>query len=444
MLDLVKFKEKEDGIAEFHESSASDDHSCFMFPCTRRCMSRVLHRDPFVGFGGRRAGSSLGPLTQLSEDETMFKETVARFAADVVAPNVRVMDSVGKMDHSIMRGLFENGLLSVEIPAEFGGSDASFMSLCLTIEELSKVDPVVGLLVDLQNTVVNNVLLEHGTQEQKEKYLPRLSTDMIGSFCLTEAGSGSDAFSLKTKAEVSADKSYYSITGQKMWISNAEYSGVYLVFANADPSKGYKGITCFIVDRDMEGLEIGKPEEKLGICASSTCPVTFTDVKVPKENILGELGKGYKIAISTLNEGRIGIASQMLGLAQGVYDQTLPYLFERHQFGSAIGEFQGMQHQYAESALDIETTRLLVYNAARLKDAGLPFVKQAAMAKLHASRVAEKTASKCIEMLGGIGFSKHLLAEKFFRDSKIGAIYEGTSNMQLTTIAKLVSEEYKK
>ncbi|KAJ8522936.1 hypothetical protein ON010_g17637 [Phytophthora cinnamomi] len=229
-----------------------------------------------------------------------------------------------------------------------------------------------------------------------------------------------------------------------MWISNAEYAGVYLVFANADPAKGYKGITCFIVDRDMEGLEIGKPEEKLGIRASSTCTVTLTDVKVPRENILGELGKGYKIAISTLNEGRIGIASQMLGLAQGVYDQTMPYLFERQQFGTHIGEFQAMQHQYAEAALDIETARLLVYNAARLKDAGQPFVKQAAMAKLHASRVAEKTASKCIEWLGGIGFTKYLLAEKFYRDAKIGAIYEGTSNMQLTTIAKLVAEEYKK
>lgn len=266
----------------------------------------------------------------------------------------------------------------------------------------------------------------------------------IGSFCLSEAGSGSDAFALKTRAEASADGSYYTLNGQKMWISNAEYSGVYLVFANVDPSQGYKGITCFIVDRDAEGLEIGKPEDKLGIRASSTCPVTLTNVKVKKENILGEVGKGYKIAISTLNEGRIGIASQMLGLAQGVYDQTMPYLFDRYQFGSAIGDFQSMQHQYAEAAIEIETARLLVYNAARLKDSGLPFVKQAAMAKLHASRVAEKTASKCIEWLGGVGFTKYLLAEKFYRDAKIGAIYEGTSNMQLTTIAKVVKEEYKK
>ncbi|CAH0480532.1 unnamed protein product [Peronospora belbahrii] len=414
-----------------------------MLPFARRIV-HALYRNSTTCFLGRRFESSFGPLTQLSEDETLFKETVAKFAADVVAPKVREMDTSGEMNHIITRGLFENGLMSVEIPAEFGGTEASFMSLCLTIEELSKVDPVVGLLVDLQNTVVNNVIMMHGSEKQKEKYLPRLSTDMIGSFCLSEAGSGSDAFALKTKATVSADGSYYLITGQKMWISNAEYAGVYLVFANVDPSKGYKGITCFIVDREMEGLEIGKPEEKLGIRASSTCPVTLMDVKVPQENILGEVGKGYKIAISTLNEGRIGIASQMLGLAQGVYDQTLPYLFERHQFGSAIGEFQAMQHQYAESALEIETVRLLVYNAARLKDAGLPFVKQAAMAKLHASRVAEKTASKCIEMLGGIGFTKYLLAEKFYRDAKIGAIYEGTSNMQLTTIAKIVAEQWHK
>ncbi|DAZ94695.1 TPA: hypothetical protein N0F65_000010 [Lagenidium giganteum] len=402
------------------------------------------HAQKMAALSGVRFNHSHQPLTVLTEEEIMFKDTVAKFAASVVLPKVQEMDQAGEMDHEITKGLFENGFLSLEIPAEYGGTEASFMCLSLTIEELSKVDPVVGLLCDLQNTVINNVFLLNGNEEQKQKYLPRLSTDMIGSFCLTEAGSGSDAFALKTRAEPSADGSYYTLNGQKMWISNAEYAGVYLVFANVDPSKGYKGITCFIVDRDTEGLEIGKPEDKLGIRASSTCPVSLTNVKVKKENILGEAGKGYKIAISTLNEGRIGIASQMLGLAQGVYDQTLPYLFDRHQFGSAIGDFQAMQHQYAEAALEIETARLLVYNAARLKDAGLPFVKQAAMAKLHASRVAEKTASKCIEMLGGIGFTKYLMAEKFFRDSKIGSIYEGTSNMQLTTIAKIIKEEYKK
>ncbi|OQR90747.1 acyl-CoA dehydrogenase [Achlya hypogyna] len=393
----------------------------------------------------RRAmsASSHLPLTYLSEEEEMFKDAVAKFAADVCLPVAAKMDAEGEMDDTVTNGLFENGLLGIEIPEEYGGAGASFMNVCLTIEALSRVDPVVGLLCDLQNTVVNNVFVNFGTDEQKQKYLPRLCSSMIGSFCLSEAGSGSDAFALKTRAEKSADGSYYTLTGQKMWISNAEYAGVYLVFANVDPSLGYKGITCFIVDRESEGLEIGKPEDKLGIRASSTCPVFLNGVKVPSSQILGEVGKGYKIAISTLNEGRIGIASQMLGLAQGVYDQTMPYLFDRHQFGSAIGDFQAMQHQYAECALDIETTRLLVYNAARMKDAGAPFVKNAAMAKLHASRVAERTASKCIELLGGVGFTKHLMVEKFFRDSKIGSIYEGTSNMQLSTIAKIVKEEYK-
>lgn len=265
---------------------------------------------------------------------------------------------------------------------------------------------------------------------------------MVGCFCLTEASSGSDAFALKTQAQVSADGSYYTLNGEKMWISNVEYAGVYLVFATVDASLGYKGITCFIVDRDTEGLEFGKPEEKLGIRASSTCSVKLTDVKVSKDAVIGEVGKGYAIAIGQLNEGRIGIASQMLGLAEGAYAHAMPYLFDRYQFGRPIGDFQAMQHQYAELALDIESARLLIYNAARLKDAGQPYVKESAMAKLQASRVAERTASKCIEMLGGIGFTKYLMAEKYFRDSKIGSIYGGTSNIQLSTIAKLVKQEF--
>ncbi|ETV96287.1 hypothetical protein H310_10457 [Aphanomyces invadans] len=383
------------------------------------------------------------PLSFLSEEELMFQDAATKFAQDVCLPKVSKMDAEGEMDREITQGMFDNGFLGIEVPEEYGGSGASFMNVCLTIEALSRVDPVVGLLCDLQNTVVNNVFVNYGTPEQKQEYLPRLATEMIGSFCLSEAGSGSDAFALKTRADVSADGSYYTLNGQKMWISNSEYSGVFLVFANIDPSKGYKGITCFIVDRDTEGLDIGKPEDKLGIRASSTCPVYLTNVKVPANKILGEAGKGYKIAISTLNEGRIGIASQMLGLAQGVFDQTVPYLYERKQFGHSIGDFQAMQHQQAEIALDIETARLLVYNAARLKDAGEPFVKNAAMAKLHASRVAERSASKCIELLGGVGFTKTLHVEKMWRDSKIGAIYEGTSNMQLTTIAKLIKDEYK-
>ncbi|CAK5002543.1 unnamed protein product [Aphanomyces euteiches] len=383
------------------------------------------------------------PLNVLSEEELMFQEAATKFANDVCLSKVSKMDAEGEMDKEVTQGLFDNGFLGIEIPEAYGGAGASFMNVSLTIEALSRVDPVVGLLCDLQNTVVNNVFVNYGTDEQKEEYLPRLATEMIGSFCLSEAGSGSDAFALKTRADLSADGSYYTLNGQKMWISNSEYAGVYLVFANVDLSKGYKGITCFIVDRASEGLEIGKPEDKLGIRASSTCPVYFNNVKVPAHKILGEVGKGYKIAISTLNEGRIGIASQMLGLAQGVFDQTVPYLYDRKQFGHAIGDFQGMQHQQAEIALDIETARLLVYNAARLKDAGMPFVKQAAMAKLHASRVAERSASKCIELLGGVGFTKTLHVEKMWRDSKIGAIFEGTSNMQLTTIAKLIKEEYK-
>ncbi|RHY07614.1 hypothetical protein DYB25_007190 [Aphanomyces astaci] len=338
------------------------------------------------------------PLSFLSEEELMFQDAATKFAQDVCLPKVSKMDADGEMDKEITQGMFDNG---------YGGSGASFMNVCLTIEALSRVDPV------------------------------------IGSFCLSEAGSGSDAFALKTRADLSADGSYYTLNGQKMWISNSEYAGVFLVFANIDMAKGYKGITCFIVDRDTEGLEIGKPEDKLGIRASSTCPVYLTNVKVPADKILGEAGKGYKIAISTLNEGRIGIASQMLGLAQGVLDQTVPYLYERKQFGVHIGDFQAMQHQQAEIALDIETARLLVYNAARLKDVGEPFVKNAAMAKLHASRVAERSASKCIELLGGVGFTKTLHVEKMWRDSKIGAIYEGTSNMQLTTIAKILKDEYK-
>ncbi|RHY32673.1 hypothetical protein DYB32_002353 [Aphanomyces invadans] len=353
------------------------------------------------------------PLSFLSEEELMFQDAATKFAQDVCLPK----------------------FLGIEVPEEYGGSGASFMNVCLTIEALSRVDPVVGLLCDLQNTVVNNVFVVRALTVASTCLI--CTVVYIGSFCLSEAGSGSDAFALKTRADVSADGSYYTLNGQKMWISNSEYSGVFLVFANIDPSKGYKGITCFIVDRDTEGLDIGKPEDKLGIRASSTCPVYLTNVKVPANKILGE------IAISTLNEGRIGIASQMLGLAQGVFDQTVPYLYERKQFGHSIGDFQAMQHQQAEIALDIETARLLVYNAARLKDAGEPFVKNAAMAKLHASRVAERSASKCIELLGGVGFTKTLHVEKMWRDSKIGAIYEGTSNMQLTTIAKLIKDEYK-
>ncbi|KAH7484948.1 hypothetical protein PRIC1_004266 [Phytophthora ramorum] len=402
--------------------------------------------------GARRWGSSLAnasgsteslpmPLTVLTEEEEMFKDSVARFAADVIQPAVRSMDEAGEMTPAVIQGLFANGLLSVEIPMEYGGVGASFMSLILTIEELSRVDASVGLLCDLQNTVVSNVFLRYASEEQRQEYLPRLSSDTVGSFCLTEAEAGSDAFSLKTRADVSADGSSYTLNGEKMWISNVAHADVFLVMATVDPSLGYKGITCFIVERGTPGLSFGPPEKKLGLNASSTCSVILEDVKVPREKVLGNVGQGYAIAIGQLNEGRIGIAAQQLGIAEGAYRHAMPYLFERRQFGRAIGDFQAMQHQYAELALELASARLLVYNAARLKDAGHDYVMAACMAKLHASRVAERTSSRCIEMLGGVGFSKQLMAEKFYRDCKVGTIYGGTSNVQLSTIARLVKQK---
>lgn len=371
-----------------------------------------------------------------------MKDMVARFAQDAIGPKVAEMDRTSIMDEGVIQGLFENGLMGVEIAEEYGGVGANFTTSCICIEELAKVDPAVSAMVDVHNTVVNNTLSFWGSDELKEKYLPKLATEYAGSFCLSEAGSGSDAFALKTTAEKSADGSYYTINGGKLWISNAEHAGLFLVFANANPALGYKGITCFAVPKETEGLEVGPHEDKLGIRASSTCPVTLTDCKVPTENILGELGHGYKYAIGILNEGRIGIGAQMVGLAQGCFDQTMPYLWERKQFGTAIGDFQGMEMQYAEVAMEIEAARLLVYNAARMKEAGMPFIKEAAMAKLKSSRVAELTASRCIEWFGGVGMMKEYPAEKFYRDCKIGAIYEGTSNIQLTTIAKFLKKDY--
>lgn len=372
----------------------------------------------------------------------MLREMAGRFATEMVAPRVKEMDATSTMDPALITALFENGLMGVEVPEALGGAGASFTSMCLVIEELAKVDPAVAACVDVHSTVVNNTINFWGNDSLKERYLPRLATDTMGSFCLSEAGSGSDAFSLATRAEASADGSYYTINGQKLWITNAGHAGVFLVFANVDHNKGYKGITCFVVDRETEGLTVGHHEDKLGIRASSTCPVVLENVKVPADQILGEIGHGYKYAIGILNEGRIGIGAQMVGLAKGCFDATMPYLFERKQFGEPIGDFQAMQMQYADVAMEIEATRLLVYNAARMKEAGQPFIKEAAMAKLKASRVAELTASRCIEWLGGVGFTKDYPAEKFFRDCKIGAIYEGTSNIQLATIAKLLRPTY--
>mmetsp|Transcript_3773 Transcript_3773/g.8808 ORF Transcript_3773/g.8808 Transcript_3773/m.8808 type:complete len:347 (+) Transcript_3773:2-1042(+) len=345
------------------------------------------------------------------------------------------------MDKEVIQAMFDNGLMGVEIDEKYGGANASFLSAILVIEELAKVDASVSVCCDVQNTLVNNLFRFYANDHIKDKYLPRLATTDLGSFGLSEAGSGSDAFALQTRAEQTADGDFI-INGSKLWITNAGEANIFLVMANLDPSKGYKGITCFVVERGWEGFEVGKKEDKLGIRASSTCPLTFDNVRVPKENVLGEIGKGYKYAIEILNEGRIGIGAQMLGIAQGAFDSVMPYLRERKQFGQAIGDFQAVQHQVAQAAIDIEAARLLVYNAARKKMAGESFVKEAAMAKFYASQVAERVASQSIEWYGGVGFTKDMPAEKFYRDAKIGKIYEGTSNIQLQTIAKLVQKEY--
>uniref|UniRef100_A0AAY5EAF4 Short/branched chain specific acyl-CoA dehydrogenase, mitochondrial n=1 Tax=Electrophorus electricus TaxID=8005 RepID=A0AAY5EAF4_ELEEL len=385
-------------------------------------------------------GPMFPPLQTYSEEETMMREAVKKYAQERIAPFVSKMDENSSMDTEVISSLFEQGLMGIEIGTEYGGTGSSFFSSILVIEELAKVDPSVAVLCDIQNTLINTLLMNLGTEEQKEKYLMSLATDMVGSFCLSEAGSGSDAFSLKTKAE--KHKDYYIINGSKMWISNAEQAGIFLVMANADPSAGYRGITCFIVEQNTAGLQIGKKENKLGLRASSTCPLTFDNVQVHEKNILGKVGQGYKYAIGMLNGGRIGIAAQMLGLAQGCFDHAVPYTKQRVQFGKRIFDFQGMQHQIAHVATQLEAARLLTYNAARLKEAGRPFIKEACMAKYFASEVATLTTSKCIEWMGGVGFTKDYPIEKYYRDCKIGTIYEGTTNIQLTTMAKLIDQEY--
>jgi len=381
-------------------------------------------------------------VTSFTEEEDAFREAVATFAAGEIAHRVSRMDAESTMDEDLIEALFANGLMGVEVPEEHGGCGASFTTMCAVIEELAKVDPAVATLVDVHSTVVNNTIKFWASEELQARYLPRLAADTVGSFCLSEPGSGSDAFALTTRAELSADGSQYTLTGEKAWITNAAHAGVFLVFATVDAAKGYKGITCFVVDGEAAGLSVGKKEDKLGIRASATCSVTLDNVVVPATHVLGEVGEGYKYAIGILNEGRIGIGAQMVGLAQGCFDATMPYLFERRQFGTVIGDFQAMQMQYADVAMEIESARVMVYNAARMKEAGLPFIKEAAMAKLKASRVAELTASKCIEWMGGVGFMKDYPAEKYFRDCKIGAIYEGTSNIQLMTIAKSLRQKY--
>ena len=376
------------------------------------------------------------PLTLLTEEEQLLRQTVREFAEQEVAPRVRAMDEAGQMDPDLITQLFELGVMGVEVPEQWGGTAASFFTAVLIVEELSRVDPAVGVLVDVQNTLVNNCILKYGTEEQKERYLPRLARDMVGSYALSEAGSGSDAFSLATRA-VRTDGGW-RLEGQKLWITNGAEAGLFIVFANARPEDGYRGITAFLVERDTPGVSIGKKEDKLGIRASSTVELILDGAQVPDSNVLGAVGTGYKVAIETLNEGRIGIGAQMLGLAQGALDHTLRYVRERHQFGRPIADFQGVQFQLAQMRTELEAARLMVYNAARLKDAGQPFLVEAAMAKLYSSQIAQRIASQCIDLFGGYGFTREYPVEKLYRDAKVGTIYEGTSNMQLQTIAKYI------
>jgi alkylation response protein AidB-like acyl-CoA dehydrogenase len=380
--------------------------------------------------------SSAAPLTHLNEDEQLFRSTVRDFSQQAIGPLVRQMDEEQHFSADLLPQLFQLGLMGIEIPVEYGGSGGSFFEAILAVEEISAVDPSVGVLVDVQNTLCINALLRWGTAEQKNYFLPRMAADTVGAYALSEAASGSDAFALQARAEKRGGE--YILNGQKLWITNAREAGIFIIFATLDPAAGYKGITAFLIEKDFAGFTVGKKEDKLGIRASSTCELILEDCRVPGSNVLGEPGKGYKIAIETLNEGRIGIGAQMLGLAQGAWNCAAKYAQERKQFGKPIAEFQAVQFALAEMATDIEATRLLVYNAARLKDAKLDYVREAAMAKYFASQVAERVASQAVEVYGGYGFVKDYPVEKYYRDAKIGKIYEGTSNMQLATIAKQV------
>jgi len=381
--------------------------------------------------------STRGPLTLLGEEEQLFQASVGQFARERIAPHVREMDDAGVFRKDLLKELFELGLMAIDVPEEYGGQGGDFFQSILAIEELSKVDPSAAVIVDVQNTLFNNALLRWGNEEQKRRYLPRLSKDTVASYALSEAGSGSDAFALSTRA-VDAGDGHYKLTGRKLWITNAGEAGLFLLFATVNPNAGYKGITAFLVERDSPGFKVGKKEDKLGIRASSTCELILDDCRVPKTSVMGEVGKGYKIAIETLNEGRIGIGAQMTGLAQGALDHALAYSKQRKQFGKPIAEFQGVQFDLSEMAVEVEAARLMVYNAARLREAGQPFVTEAAMCKYFASQVAERVASRAVEVLGGVGFTKDYPVEKLYRDAKIGRIYEGTSNIQRVTIAKQI------
>jgi butyryl-CoA dehydrogenase/short/branched chain acyl-CoA dehydrogenase len=374
------------------------------------------------------------PLTLLSEDEALFQSTVRQFAQEQIRPYVREMDEVGVFRKDILAQFFQMGLMGIEIPEELGGQGGTFFQAVLAVEELSAVDPAAGVIVDVQNTLSINALLRWASPEQKTRYLPRLAANTVAAYALSEAGSGSDAFAMATRAEDRGD--HFLLTGRKLWITNAAEAGIFLLFANARPETGYKGITAFLVERECPGFRVGKKEDKLGIRASSTCELILDNCRIARENVLGQVGEGYKIAMETLNEGRIAIGAQMIGLARAALEYAVAYAKQRKQFGKTIGEFQGVQFELAKMATEIEAARLLVYNAARLKDAGRPFQTEAAMAKYFASEIAEKAASKAIEVHGGVGFTKDYPVEKLYRDAKIGRIYEGTSNIQLLTIAK--------
>ena len=380
--------------------------------------------------------SSTTPLTVLSEEERMFQAAAREFAENEIRPHVETMDREGVFNHELIGKFFEQGFMGLAVPEAYGGSGGTFFMATLAIEEFSRVDASAGVVVDVQNTLVNNALERWGSEAQKQKYLPRLVRDTVGAYALSEAGSGSDAFALAARAR--QDGEHFVLNGRKLWITNAKEAGLFIVFANLNPELGYKGITAFLIERDTPGFSVGKKEDKLGIRASSTCELILEDCRLPREKVLGEVGKGYKVAIETLNEGRIGIGAQMLGVARGALEHAIPYAKERKQFGKPIAEFQAIQFQLARLATEVEAARLMVYNAARLKDARLPFLKEAAMVKYFCSQVAERVASECLEVYGGYGFTKDYPAEKYLRDSKIGKIYEGTSFMQLQTIAKSI------
>jgi len=382
------------------------------------------------------AHTPLPPLTTLSDDERLFRDSVYEFANREIRPHVREMDEHAKIPRELIASLFDLGVMGIEIPESYGGAGATFFHAVLAVEALSRVDPSIGVLVDVQNTLVINALLRWGTDEVKRRYLPKMAATVVGAYALSEAGSGSDAFAMASRAREQGDQ--WVLAGRKLWITNGNEADLFIVFANVNPEAGYRGITAFLVERGMPGFVVGKKEDKLGIRASSTCELIFDECRVPRANVLGEVGRGYKVAIETLNEGRIGIGAQMIGLAQGAIDHTIKYVKERKQFGKAVGEFQAVRHQLARAGTDLEAARLLVYNAARLRDAGRPFLTEAAMCKIFSSEVAERVTSLCVNLHGGNGFVKEYPVEKLYRDAKIGQIYEGTSNLQLDTIAKQI------